>query len=242
MRIAVAGGTGQAGAQAVAVARERGHEVVVLSRATGVDLVTGVGAAEALAGVDVVIDASGVQGKDDPTVFHEAVTRTLADAKPPHIVVLSIVNCDVIDYPLYRGKAAQERATEASGIPFTIARATQFHEFARQVYGFAGLGPLHAAPKMRTQPVAVREVGERLVDLAEATPAGRAADLAGPREEWLPAMVKAYAQASGRGGLVMPLSVPGPFGRAAREGGLLPGPGAVIGRESFAEWIAALHP
>ncbi len=240
MRIAVAGGTGQAGAQAVAVARERGHEVVVLSRSTGVDLVTGAGAAEALADVDAVIDASGVQGKDDPTAFHEAVTKTLVAARPPHIVVLSIVNCDRIDYPLYRGKAAQERATEASGIPFTIARATQFHEFAPQVYGFAGFGPIHAAPKMRTQPVAVREVGERLVDLAEGSPAGRAADLAGPREEWLPAMVADYAKASGRGGLVIPLGLPGAFGRAAREGGLLPGPDALIGRQTYAEWIAAL--
>lgn len=241
MRIAVAGGTGQAGAQAVAVARERGHDVVVLSRAAGVDLVTGDGAARALAGADVVIDASGVQGRDDATAFHEAVTKTLVAARPSHIVVLSIVNCDRIDYSLYRGKAAQERATETSGIPFTIARTTQFHEFAPQVYGFAGRGPLHVAPKMRTRPVAVREVAERLVDLAEGAPAGRAADLAGPREEWLPEMVKAYAKASGRGGLVIPLGLPGPFGRAAREGALLPGADALFGRQTYAEWIAALR-
>ncbi len=240
MRIAVAGGTGRAGAKAVSVARERGHDVVVLSRSAGIDLTTGEGAADALDGADVVIDASGVPGKDDPAAFHTAVLRALVAARPPHIVVLSIVNCDRIDYPLYRAKAAQEQAAASSGIPFTIARATQFHEFAPQVWDFAGVGPVHIAPKMRTQPVAAREVGERLVDLAESEPAGRVADLAGPREEWLPDMMRAYAAAARRRGAVVPLALPGAFGRAARGGGLLPPPDAVLGRQTFAEWIAAL--
>lgn len=240
MRIAVAGGTGRAGAQAVAVARERGHDVVVLSRSAGVDLITGVGAVAALAGADVVIDASGVQGKDDPLAFHEAVMRTLVAARPPHVVVLSIVGVDrAAMYPLYAAKLAQERAIAESGIPHTIARVTQFHEFAAQAYEFAALGPVHGAPRMRSQPVAAREVGERLVDLAEAPPAGRAAELAGPREESVDAMVKDYAKASGRGGLIVPVPVPGAFGRAVRAGALLPGPDAVIGRQTFAEWIAA---
>ncbi|WP_243074268.1 SDR family oxidoreductase [Microbacterium sp. SS28] len=246
MRIAVAGGTGQAGAAAVAAARERGHEVVVLARSAGVDLVRGTGVAAALEGVEVVVDASGVQGKDDPTAFHEAVTRSLTTegqrAGVRHVVVLSIVGCDrVHGFALYAGKVAQERATARGGIPFTIARATQFHEFSRQVFGFAKAGPVHFAPSGRLQPVAVREVGARLVDLAEAAPVGgRAADFAGPREESLRTMVRAYAKAAGERGVVLPLRVPGGLGRAQRDGSLLPGPDAVRGAQTFSEWIAAL--
>lgn len=242
MRIAVAGGTGQAGIQAVDVARARGHDVVVLARAAGVDLVDGEGAAAALDGVDVVIDASGVSAGDDPHAFHAAVTATLAAAKPPHIVVLSIVGADrAASYPLYGAKVAQERATDASGIPFTIARTTQFHEFAAQVWGLGTLGPLHGAPIMRTQPVAVREVGARLVDLAEAGPVGRAPDFAGPREESLVAMVRAYARATGKGRSVLPIPFPGEMGTAQRRGWLLPGTDAVFSQQTYAEWIDALR-
>jgi uncharacterized protein YbjT (DUF2867 family) len=243
MRIAIAGGTGQAGAQAALAARERGHEVVVLARSEGVDLVSGAGADAALEGVDAVIDASGVRPGDDPVSFHEAVVRTLASAKPPHLVVLSIVNCQSAgDYPLYAGKLAQERAAEASGIPFTIARTTQFHEFAAQMWRAGTRGPLHFIPRMRTRPVAVREVGARLVDLAEAAPAGRAEDFGGPREESLVDMARRYARASGVGRSVIPVSLRGAFGRAQREGSLLPGPGALHGAETFEEWLGRVHP
>lgn len=241
MRIGIAGGTGQSGAQAVRVARERGHEVVVLARSEGVDLVSGAGVTAALDGVDAVIDASGVRPGDEPVEFHEAVVGALADAKPPHLVVLSIVNCDRAGgYPLYAGKLAQERAAEASGVPFTIARTTQFHEFAAQVWRMGARGPLHFSPRMRTQPVAVREVGERLVDLAEAAPVGRAADLGGPQEESLVEMVRGYARASGAGRFVIPIDLGGEFGRAQRDGSLLPDPDALRGTETFADWLRRL--
>lgn len=239
MKLAIAGGTGQAGKQASLVARERGHEVIVLARSAGVDLVTGAGAADALDGVDAVIDASGVGPGDDPVSFHEAVVHTLSAAKPPHIVVLSIVNCDRAGgYPLYVGKLAQERAAERSGIPFTIARTTQFHEFAAQIWRMGTRGPLHFSPRMRTQPVAAREVGAYLVDLAEAAPTGRAPDLGGPREESLVEIVRAYARATGAGRFVIPINLGGAFGRAQRDGSLLPGTDALRGTETFNEWLA----
>ena len=197
MRIAIAGGTGQAGSQAAHVARERGHEVTVIARSTGIDLISGEGVGAALESVDAIVDASGVRTGDDPTAFHETVVASLASAKPPHLVVLSIVNCDRAgNFPLYKGKLAQEAAVEASGIPFTIARTTQFHEFAAQVWQMGARGPLHFSPRMRTQPVAVREVGAHLVDPVEGGPVCRAVDLGGPNEESREAMVRGYARAS----------------------------------------------
>lgn len=245
MRIAIAGGTGQAGAAAVTAARARGHEVVVLARSVGVDLVSGEGVAHALDGIEAIIDATGVQGKDDPAEFHAAVTRSLSrhGADAGHLVTLSIVGCDrAASYPLYGAKLAQEQASAASGIPFTISRTTQFHEFARQVWSLGRIGPLHAAPRMRTQPVAVAEVGERLVALAESEPVGgRAQDFAGPREESLVDMVRAYAGAAGRSARVIPVRFPGAFGRAQRDGSLLPGTDAELGVQTFHEWIAAVR-
>jgi uncharacterized protein YbjT (DUF2867 family) len=241
MRIAIAGGTGRAGSRAADSARARGHDVVVLARSVGIDLITGEGVPQALDGVDAVIDASGSGAKDDPTAFHEAVTRTLAAAKPPHIVVLSIVGCDrATAFPLYAGKVAQEQASVASGIPFSIARVTQFHEFSAQLWDFGKRGPVHFAPRGRSRPVAVREVGERLVALAEAGPSGRAPDFGGPREESFVDMVKAYARATGRKGWIVPVSLRGELGRAQRDGSLLPGEGAECGMQTFDEWIAEL--
>jgi uncharacterized protein YbjT (DUF2867 family) len=244
MRIAVAGGTGRAGTEAVASARARGHDVIVLARSEGVDLVSGEGVAAALDGVDAIIDASGARGKEDPTAFHEAITGNLATAgsRARHLVVLSIVGCDrASSYPLYGAKVAQERASAESGIPFTIARATQFHEFSEQAWGFGKRGPVTFAPRARIQPVAVAEVGARLVLLAESEPAGgHAPDFGGPREESLVEMVRAYAKAAHRSARIIPVSLPGDFGRALRDGSLLPGPDAVLGTQRFDEWIATV--
>ncbi|QEO13785.1 NAD(P)H-binding protein [Agromyces intestinalis] len=245
MKIAVAGGTGLLGTKVVRVARERGHEVVVLSRATGVDLVSGEGLADALAGVDAVIDVSNrtTLKADDAVAFFTTATRSLHTAEQAagvgHHVALSIVGVDRAPYAYYAGKLAQEREVESGQVPWTLLRATQFHEFAEQMldrFSFAGL---HLAPTARTQPVAADDVAARLVDLAEGEPAGRVADLAGPREEQLVDMVRKVAAARGLRGPVVPITVPGKQMAAMRRGDVLAGPGAQLTTLSFDEWLAA---
>lgn len=246
MRIAVAGGTGVTGAYVVETARARGHEVVVLARATGVELLSGAGLPEAVAGADTVIDVSNVTTlKPDVSVsFFAGATRNLLKAGRAagvtHHLALTIVGAESAPDGYYAGKLTQERLVEGGDVPWTILRATQFHEFAGMMFARAKAGPLHAAPRARIQPIAVREVAEHLVALAEAGPGGRVADLAGPREESLADMVRAYAHAIGHRGWVPDISLPGSLGHAMRDGGLLPGPGAILGRQTFAEWIDAL--
>lgn len=245
MRIAVAGGTGRVGRHVVEEAERRGHDVVVLARATGVDVVTGTGVAEALAGVDAVIDVLSVDTLDGAasTAFFEATTRALLSAQESasvrHHIALSIVGIDRAPHGYYAGKIAQERLVASGPVPWTIQRATQFHEFAEQIYRRAKIGPLHVAPRMRTQPVAAREVAERLVALAESGPSGRARDLAGPREESLVEMVRGIARARGSRAWLPAIALPGPSGRAQRDGSLLPGPDAELGVQTFAEWLAS---
>ncbi|WP_435742677.1 SDR family oxidoreductase [Microbacterium sp. PMB16] len=245
MKIAVAGGTGVVGRHTVDAVREAGHEPVVLSRSQGVDLVSGKGLDAALEGVDAVIDVASIETLKAAAAieFFTAATGNLlsaaADAGVSHVVLLSIVGIDRIPYDYYAGKVAQEKVVEASRVPWSIQRATQFHEFAAQMFERAKLGPLHVAPNARTQPVAAREVGERLVALALGRPQGRVRDFAGPREERLADMIRAFARHEGYRGWIPALNVPGPQMRGMRAGDALPGADADLGRQTFAEWLAA---
>ncbi|WP_106814918.1 SDR family oxidoreductase [Microbacterium timonense] len=243
MRIAVAGGTGVVGRHVVESLRDAGHEAVVLSRSTGVDLTTGAGLDAALAGADAIVDTANLStmSADEATRFFQTSTGNLVAAAERagvgHVVLLSIVGIDRMPHDYYAGKLAQERVVETARVPWTIQRATQFHEFAAQLFDAAKVGPLHIAPRARVQPIAAREVGARLAALAAGAPQGRTTDLAGPREERLDEMVKAYARRTGHRGWMPALSLPGAQMKGMREGLALPGPDAVLGTQTFAAWL-----
>ena len=94
---------------------------------------------------------------------------------------------------------------------------------------------------MVSEPVAAVEVAVRLVELAEAGPSGRVADLGGPRRERMVDMVRGWARATGRPARVVAVPVPGALGRVMRNGGLVTGAGADSGTQTYAEWLAALR-
>lgn len=244
MRMAVAGGTGTVGVHVVEVARERGHEVVVLSRSAGVDLVDGSGLSDALAGVDVVIDVASTPtvSADKSTAFFSAVTRNLLTAEIEagvgHHLTLSIVGIDKAPHAYYAGKLVQENIVRGGTVPWTILRATQFHEFAAQMRSQTSFGPVTVVPRMVSQPIAAREVAQHLIDLAERPAAGRVADLGGPGEQRMADMVRRYSRAIGARGIVVELPVPGSYGRAMRDGTLVAAAGADHGTQTFEDWLA----
>ena len=246
MRIAIAGGTGLVGTMAVERAEAAGHRVTVLARARGTDLVADHGLGKALDGIEAVVDVTNVttlSAKRSTRFFSAVTTNLLAaghGAGVRHHVVLSIVGVDRAPYGYYAGKWAQERLVEVGPVPWTILRATQFHEMAVIAYESAGLGPLHLAPRMRTRPVAAREVAQHIVDLVAGEPAGRVLEFAGPQEESLVEMIRAYALAAGSRSWIPAVSLPGALGRAQRDGTLLPGTDAVVGSQTFDDWIRAL--
>lgn len=239
MRIAVAGGTGVVGTHIVRFAQEAGHEVVVLARSEGVDLTTGEGLD--LTGVDAVIDASGPSSPKSAVEFFEAVTRNLlraeADAGVQHHVALSIVGAASHPHGYYAGKARQEQLVMASAVPHTILRTTQFFEFAEQTA--IALGPLVLTAVMRSQPVAAESVARRLVEIAAGEPLGIAPDLAGPDELRMVDLTRMALETHGQRKAVIAVPVPGAFGRALRDGGILPGPDAEIDTVSYEDWLAA---
>src|SRR6478609_8579772 len=237
MKIAAAGGTGLVGRMVVDAARERGHDVVVLARAEGVDLTTGAGLAERLAGVDAVVDVTSIrtQKREESEAFFGAITHNLQAAGAAHVVALSIVGIDDVDTGYYAGKRLQERVLAEGTVPWSVLRATQFHEFAEQVLQFVKVGPFSLVPRMQSQPVAAREVAEALIDLAEAGPSGKVADLAGPERHDMVDLARRVAA----GRRVVPVRVPGAGGRAMRSGALCPTEDGPRGRITFDEWLAS---
>ena len=133
MKIVVIGGSGLIGSKVVERLRRLGHEVLAASPASGVDTISGRGLAEALAGAEVVVDLANSPSFEDKAVleFFETSGRNLlgaaAAAGVAHHVALSVVGTErLLASGYFRAKMAQEELIKASGIPFTIVRATQF--------------------------------------------------------------------------------------------------------------------
>ncbi len=254
MRLAVAGGTGVVGKFVVEAAAEAGHEVVSLSRRTGVDVRTGEGLAEALRGVEVIVDTTnaGTTNRDKATAFFTEVTRNLgvvgAGEGVARLVILSIVGLErVPGYGYYEAKLAHEKAAMSGLLPATIVRATQFHEFPAQVLSWTRHGPFAVVPRSRIQPVAARAVGRVLLDVAVAPAGGSGAgagsgpgnrvEVAGPEEADLVSLARAVVRHRGERLWVVPIRVPGPAGKAMREGGQLPTSDVRTVGPTFSEWI-----
>jgi uncharacterized protein YbjT (DUF2867 family) len=252
MKIAVAGATGRVGRHVVGVAQGRGHEVVPMSRASGIDLVTGAGVADALVGVQAVIDvASGPSPEEKPaTEFFTAATRHLQDAGRDagvkQMIVVSIIGTDKFSGGYGAAKLAHEHAALAGPVPARILRAAQFHEFVGQLVDWGRQGDVAYVQQMRTQLVAARTVAEMLVDMATDTNPQPAAhkpipEIAGPREEFLPDVAKLLVARRGDalGIEVAPSDPSDPDGEVYKSGALLPGPHATLAGPTFEEWLDA---
>jgi uncharacterized protein YbjT (DUF2867 family) len=247
VRIAIAGATGTVGRHVVEAAERGGHEVVRMSRSAGVDIVTGIGLAEALLGVDAVIDVASVaSGSTSAAVeyFNRSSSTLLAAEKAAgvsHHIALSIVGIDGFRSGYYAGKLEQERVVMNGPVAWTILRATQFHEFAAQLLRQTNFGPIALMPVGRLQPIAAAEVASALARLAETVQYGRAADLAGPREESLVTMARGYLAATGVRRAVIPLRAPGEMLKGLRDGSRLPAAGSTLGTQTYAQWLTELR-
>jgi uncharacterized protein YbjT (DUF2867 family) len=245
MRIAVAGGTGVVGTPLVAALQERGHEVVVLARATGTDLLSGEGLAGRLAGVAAVVDvlSTPTSSRRKAETFFTTTTRNLLAAEQEagvgHHVVLSIVGIDDVPFGYYQAKVAQEGLVTAGPVPWTIVRAPQFHEFAGQLLARTSFGPFAVAPKMLAAPMAAAEVAAHVADLAPGAPQGRTTDLRGPETLPMHELVKRVSHTLGPRRRVLAVGMPGKVGRGMTGGALVATDPAVVGTQTFDAWLAA---
>src|SRR3954451_21940161 len=177
-RIAVVGATGRVGHHVVDVLEDDGHEVVAIARSRGVDVITGAGLDDALAGVDVVVDAATGPSPEEQaaTEFFTPSARHLQTAGQRagvrRIVVVSIIGVDRSRGGYGVAKLAHEQALRAGPIPVRVLRAAQFHEFVPQLMEWGTRGDVISVPPMRTQIVAARSVAEGLADLVTGPEAG----------------------------------------------------------------------
>jgi len=246
MKIAVAGATGRVGHHVVALLEARGHDVVAMSRAGGVDVITGDGLAEALAGVECIIDvATGPSSEQDAaTEFFVTAARNLQEvgerAGVKRIVVVSIIGVEPFSAGYVAAKRAHEQAMLAGPIPVRVLRAAQFHEFVSQLVEWGTQGEVSYVPRMRTQLVAASTVAETLVDLATEPGFSDAAipEVAGPREESLVEMAKLFVARRGDRIQIEGVSDPtDPDHDLYESGALLPGPDAILGGPTFEAWL-----
>jgi uncharacterized protein YbjT (DUF2867 family) len=238
-KIAVAGATGRVGRHVVEVLKAQGHDFVAMSRSSGVDVVSGDGLAQALAGVECIIDVASTPSSDQAaaTEFFTAAARNLQEAGlragVRRIVMVSIIGADRFTAGYNVAKVAQERAMLAGPIPVRILRAAQFHEFVAQLVEWGRQGQVSYLPKMRTQ----------LVAAPEAAPTAGSArapilEIAGPREESLVDMAILFAARRGIPVRIEGVSDPADPNRDLFENGaLLPGPDATLAGPTFEEWL-----
>ena len=240
MHVAVVGG-GLSGSAIVRAVEARGGSVTRLSPSMGFDVLRD-DAVSALAGADVIIEATGrfTTSRKQATAFFTGSTRALS-AAAEHLqarhVLLSIVNCtlpEVQGYGYFAGKTAQEQIALAASPRLTIVRSTQWFEFARQNLERMKIGPIALVPAMTIAPVALRAVAETIADVAIGDRTERTIDIAGPETTTLWEMTKALANP---GATPVPLPIPGRMGRAFRDGVLVPGAEAEVVGPRFSDWV-----
>ncbi|GAA0540830.1 epimerase [Saccharopolyspora subtropica] len=246
--ILVTGGTGTLGRVVVQRLLDAGREVRVLSRrprpashlphewVTG-DLRTGAGTDAAVSGVDTIVHCATTLGRKDVVV-----TRRLAEAAlrhgTPHLVYISIAGIEQVPLPYYRSKLEAERVVVDSGLPWTILRTTQFHDLVAKMTEVQRFSPVIAVlAGVSFQPIDVREVADRLAELALGAPAGRVPDMGGPEIRSHRDLARAVLRATGRRRLLLPLRLPGATFAGYRSGGHLI-PGRAVGRITFDEFLA----
>src|SRR5262245_4663439 len=244
MKIVVIGGTGLIGSKTVDMLRQGGHEVVAASPQTGVNTITGEGLTAAMAGTQVVIDLANAPSFEDKAVlaFFETSGRDLlaaeAAAAVRHHVALSIVGTDrTPDNGYFRAKVAQEHLIEASGIPYTIIRSTQFLEFLGGIATASTEGTMVRLSPGLFQPIAADDVAAIVAEVALAAPRNGIIEIAGPERAPFNAIVARYLQAIGDPRQVVRDPEARYYGGRVEEHSLVPLGDARLGRIGLDEWL-----
>ena len=244
MKIVVIGGTGLIGSKTVPILRQAGHEVVAASPNSGVNTITGEGLEKAVAGAGVVIDLANSPSFEDKAVleFFQTSGRNLhaaeAAAGVRHHVALSIVGTDrTPDNGYFRAKVAQEKLIEASGIPYTIIRSTQFLEFLKGIADSSMDGDKARVSPGLFQPIAADDVAAMVADVALAPPRNGIVEIAGPERAPFNEIVARYLKAVGDQRQVVRDPEARYFGGRVEEHSLVPLGEARLGRIGLDEWL-----
>jgi uncharacterized protein YbjT (DUF2867 family) len=240
MKIAVIG-RGLIGSQVVRLLADAGHDASAHSPSTGVDLLTGAGLDEAVAGAQAVVDLTNSPTFDETSIdfFRTSVTNLLAAADKAgvrHVVALSIVGVDQVPVDYYRAKTTQEDLVKAGPIPYSIVRATQFMEFVPAVLDLTTDSDTVRLPTTPIQPIAAAEVAAAVAEIAAGTPLRGTRDIGGPEVFPLDELGRVTLAATGDGRHVVTDSTAGLFA-AAKGDVLTTTEDARLGITRYRDWL-----
>src|SRR5215213_3265470 len=138
----------------------------------------------------------------------------------------------------FASKLAAEKVIEDSGLPWTMLRATQFHEGMLTVAQQMVKLPVIPLPVgFCFQPVEADEVAARLVELTLGEPSGLVPDMGGPRVYGAAELLRGYLRATKQRRLIVPVWPPGKAAREFRAGANLAFEQAV-GQRTWEEFLA----
>jgi uncharacterized protein YbjT (DUF2867 family) len=244
MKIVIIGGTGLIGSKTVAILRQGGHETVAASPQSGINTITGEGLKVAIAGTQVVIDLANSPSFEEKAVleFFQTSGRNLFAAETAagvrHHVALSIVGTDRSpDNGYFRAKVAQEKLIEASGIPYTIIRSTQFMEFLGRIADMGADGNVVRISPGLFQPIAADDVAAVVADLALAAPRNGIVEIAGPERAPFNEIVARYLKTVGDPRQVVSDPEARYSGGRVEERSLVPLGEVRLGRIGLDEWL-----
>lgn len=249
-RVLVTGGTGILGKKLVPRLIQAGYTVRVMSRRTpgpgeseGVEwaqasLEEGTGLIEAMDGVNIVIHTASSPLKAKVDVDGTRRLLELASQNEmDHFIYISIVGVDRIDFSYYRNKLAAERLIEASDVPWTILRATQFHEFIDRLLVSLTRLPVTCIPrKWRFQSISAGEVADQLVKAVKMGPSGRLGDIGGPEVLKVRDMARLWLATQGKRRLTIHIPVPGGLSDGFSRG-LNTTPEHPVGKVTWSQWL-----
>ncbi len=249
MKIVVIGGSGLIGTRLVEILRQGGHQVLAASPSTGVNVLTGEGLKEALVGAQVVVDVANSPSFEDQPVldfFRTSSTNLLAAeaaAGVGHHVALSVVGTErLLESGYFRAKLVQEYLIKASGIPYTIVRATQFFEFLGAIaHGGTTEQAVHLSPALM-QPIAAQDVSQAMADAAVRPPVNGMIEIAGPERVPLDEIVGRFLSASKDPRKVVADVRARYFGILLDDRSLTPGDAPLLGATRFEDWLGRTFP
>ena len=249
MKIVVIGGTGLIGTKLVKKLRERGHEALAASPSSGVNTITGEGLAQALTGAQVVVDVSNSPSWEDKAVleFFETSSRNLLAAEAAagvgHHVALSVVGTErLLQSGFFRAKIAQEELIQASNIPYTIVRSTQFFEFVDGIAQSATDGQTVRLSHAHIQPIVSDDVAAALAEVTLGAPVNGMIEIAGPERLGLDELVRRFLRAKQDPRQVVTDVHAQYFGIDVNDQSLTPGDNPRIGPTRFEDWLSRSVP
>lgn len=248
MKVLVIGGSGLIGSQVVEMLTALGHEAVPASPRSGVNAVTGEGLAEAVVGVDTVVDVANSPSwaDDDVLRFFTTSTTNLLQAERAagvrHHVALSIVGADRAATSGYmRAKIAQEKLIVESGSPYTIVRATQFFEFVDGIADSMTEDGTVRAPHAAFQPIAAADVAAGVTRAATGDPVNGLINIAGPEKQGMDDFIRTSLAAHGDARQVVTDPTARYYGAALDDQSIVPidGEDTTICPTLFSDWLAS---